>query len=277
LLADGIASYERGEGLQRFLIQLDGAAAAVERAQALGYAVSGSKVTGPDGYVYELVESGKTEAKDPFGAVVLQAANPGALASWYVDLLGMSSSPLPGGAVELSFGGGGVEKPVRFVIEPSAGGAAPRIEQWEGRNAIALPEDKLRAINEILVASAPELIIHSMRELHEKLGTLFIVILRDVGGYEVCLVSIETFDPSVREATNYVGPDWKQRDETLAKVAGLKSLDEARRRMFAKMRGAGEEEEEEEEGDEDEDEDEDEEDEDEEESKEEGDANKDEM
>ena len=30
---------------------------------------------------------------------------------------------------------------------------------------------------------------------------------------QVCLVSIETFDPSVSEATNYVGPDWEARKE----------------------------------------------------------------
>ena len=26
---------------------------------------------------------------------------------------------------------------------------------------------------------------------------------------QVCLVSIETFDPSVREATDYKGPNWE--------------------------------------------------------------------
>ena len=28
---------------------------------------------------------------------------------------------------------------------------------------------------------------------------------------ELCLVSSETFFPSVREATDYVGPDWEKR------------------------------------------------------------------
>ena len=31
---------------------------------------------------------------------------------------------------------------VGFVIEPSGGGESPRIEQWEGRNAIAMPETR---------------------------------------------------------------------------------------------------------------------------------------
>ena len=72
----------------------------------------------------------------------------------------------------------------------------------------------------------------------------------------MCLVSVETFDPSVREATNYVGPDWAVRNETLARVQGLRTLDEARKRMFENMKaagaGAGEDDEEEEDDDEEE-------------------------
>lgn len=44
-------------------------------------------------------------------------------------------------------------------------------------------------MNARLLAESPELIIHQMRELHEKLGTLFILIVRDVAGYEVCSAS----------------------------------------------------------------------------------------
>ena len=75
-------------------------------------------------------------------------------------------------------------------------------------------------LNAKVKAEAPQLIVHSMRELHEKLGTLFIVILRDPSGYEICLVSEETFNPSVREATNYKGPDWSARQDTLAAITG---------------------------------------------------------
>ena len=64
-------------------------------------------------------------------------------------------------------------------------------------------------------------------------------VLRDPAGYEMCLVSVETFDPAVREATNYVGPDWSVRNETLARVQGLRALDEARQRMFENMKAAG--------------------------------------
>lgn len=60
--------------------------------------------------------------------------------------------------------------------------------------------------------------VWQMRELQEKLGSLFIVILRDPAGFEICLVSSETFDPSVRDATDYLGPDWRAREDALAAI-----------------------------------------------------------
>ena len=76
----GIDSYERGEGLQRFVIHMEGAAAALERARSRGHAVEGSVVVGPDQYKYELLES-KPRA-EPFGAVTLRAADAKRLANW---------------------------------------------------------------------------------------------------------------------------------------------------------------------------------------------------
>ena len=228
----GINNYTSGEGLRRFVLHLDDAKAALSRALATGYDVEGSTVTGPDGYKYELLPSKTAGAPEPFSAVVLGAADPAALAHWYADMIGMSTTPLASGGVRVAFDD---SLDVAFHIERTSDGKPPRIEQWEGRNAIALPEATLRAVNERLVKESPELVIHAMRELHEKLGTLFIVIVRDPGGYEVCLVSIETFDPSVREATNYVGPSWETRKEVMERVQGLKALDEARSRVFAEM------------------------------------------
>ena len=183
----GIASYERGEGLQRFVLELEGAAAALDRARARGLSVKGSVVVGPDAYEYELLEKAAGPGAEPVRAVVMRAADPAALAGWYADLLGMRVEARPAGAYRVSYPESSL--PVAFVIEPTPDGAAPKIEQWEGRNAITLPEATLRAVNDRLVAESPHLVIHAMRELHEKLGVLFIVIVRDIGGYEVCLVS----------------------------------------------------------------------------------------
>ena len=227
----GVATYERGEGLQRFVITLNNAATALAQAKALGYAVNDDLVHGPDGYVYEiLAATASSERAEPFHSIVLRAADPQALADWYFEFLGLErltqyEATTRGGDPPSTIVVGFPEQEatgVRFHIESTPSGAPPTITQWEGRNALALPERRLRAINARLVRLAPHLIIHPMRELHEKLGTLFIVILRDPAGYEICLVSSETFDPSVREATNYKGPDWSFRKDALAAITGVK-------------------------------------------------------
>ena len=345
----GIKSYEPGQGLKRFVLSIDGAGGALEKARARGLRVAGSVVVGPDNYEYELLERASAEPhaspgmEEPFVAVVLRAAEPSALAAWYASVLGMHSEATDQDTYRLTFPQSTLPN-MGFRIEPTADGTPPQIEQWEGRNAIALPEAQLRAVNDKLVAEAPHLIIHSMRELHEKLGVLFILILRDVAGgshcsppeiacnvstlhvytrpmarsastrrartahevaahtldcmfhdctfhvvhtstlqrsrkldlagasrawlvvcpagFEVCLVSVETFDPSVREATDYVAPDWAVRNETRARLAGLAALDAARKRMLDEWqrKQAGEAADDDDDDDDDDDEDEDEED-----------------
>ena len=61
---------------------------------------------------------------------------------------------------------------------------------------------------------------------YRALGVLLIFIVKDPHGFELCLVSSETFDPSVRAATDYSKPDWeyraKREAETLAAVEAEK-------------------------------------------------------
>ena len=100
----GISSYERGAGLQRFVLHINGARAALGRARARGLAVDGSAIIGPDGYTFELHEKGENEGlREPMRDVVLRAADALALAEWYEDVLGMSREPLDGGAQRLWF------------------------------------------------------------------------------------------------------------------------------------------------------------------------------
>jgi catechol 2,3-dioxygenase-like lactoylglutathione lyase family enzyme len=88
----GIESYEPGNGLQRFVLVLPDAVEARGRAAALGYAVAGAAVTGPDGYVYELLSASSREGRDePFDSVVLRAADPSALAVCAATALERSS------------------------------------------------------------------------------------------------------------------------------------------------------------------------------------------
>ncbi|CAE8604468.1 unnamed protein product [Polarella glacialis] len=216
----GIERYLKGEGLQRFVLLLPDVGSALARATDRGYAVQaledgeeGGLVTGPDSYVYELRDRDSQPGRvEQFASVVLRTSDVELLADWYVDVLGMTEDwtcgqgGAEGSSVCLHFAD--VLEPVSFVIEPTADRRAPRITEWEGRNAMALPEAQIRAISAQI---APQLVIHELRELREKLGTLVILIIRDPAGFEICLVSSETFDPSVRQLTDYVRPNWLQR------------------------------------------------------------------
>ena len=81
----GVPSYERGTGLQRFIIRLPDAAGAIQRARKLGYAVEdGDTVRGPDGYAYQLLGEEASDGRtEPFEMIVLRAADPPSLAQWY--------------------------------------------------------------------------------------------------------------------------------------------------------------------------------------------------
>ena len=64
-------------------------------------------------------------------------------------------------------GGGGAPQ-VPLVLAPSSpAGAAVHIEQFEGRHALSLPADAIRAIVTRLERDAPERIVHEMLELEE--------------------------------------------------------------------------------------------------------------
>jgi len=216
-----IKNYMPGVGLRRFTLSLPEPDAKISKALEMGYAKTGANgIIGPDGYVYELRSAKGAELpEEPFMGVVLRAKDAKALGGWYSDLLGMqppkeTAAQNCGGVAtcyEVGYEGGGK---VKFFLAQD--GVTPTIQQWEGRNAIALPEQQVRALNTRLVKESPELVVHELMELHEKLGILVIVIIKDPLGYELCIVSSETFDPSVKAATDYSTPKWDKRAEILA-------------------------------------------------------------
>ena len=55
--------------------------------------------------------------------------------------------------------------------------------------------------------------VHTLRELDEKLGVLVIAVVADPDGHEVCLVSAETFELAVGEAVRdpVQLPAWEKR------------------------------------------------------------------
>ena len=97
------------------------------------------------------------------------------------------------------------------------------IQEYSGRHALSIPEHDLLQIyvniggnveaDEASGKSDCENVVHAIRTFHEKdavtgvgLGDLKIAIVKDPDGYELCLVSSETFDKAVANPP-WIGPD----------------------------------------------------------------------
>jgi len=96
------------------------------------------------------------------------------------------------------------------LIPVQSGEEKPKIEQWEGRFAVCLPAEDVKKVYAKFAAERPDLIVHDngkggVRELQEKLGSLYIFIAKDLDGYELCIVSRESLLPAVVEAGNAWG------------------------------------------------------------------------
>eukprot|EP00434_Breviolum_minutum_P005939 symbB.v1.2.005237.t1/scaffold302.1/size234775/6 len=88
----------------------------------------------------------------------------------------------------------------QYVLEASPTTPAPT--DWDGRNVIAVPERQLRNLYTWLSQESPLAILHELREVEDTLGILLFTVLQDPGGYELCLVSLESFDMAIARRTN---------------------------------------------------------------------------
>jgi len=212
----GTTSYPVGTGLHSIALTVPEPEHALERAKELGYSVEKTTITGPDGYRMVVLPH-QPERDEPFRYISLQVSNLAASTAFYTSTLGMVSTadvepqslPQRQHAV-LGYPEAAVQQVPLVLVQAEA---AVRIEQWEGRHAISVPEARLRAIYRGLQKRAPQLIVHEMQELQESLGLLVIAIIKDPDGYEICLVSSETFDKAVHAAADWKGPDWRLREK----------------------------------------------------------------
>jgi len=217
----GVDGYERGTGLAGFDIFVDDVKEALDVASDLGYAAtaadpSAPAVVGPDGYEYRLLArpSGRRE---PFRAVRFFSPDPAGTAKWYARTLGMSEQLGPGGFVSVAFSAMDEADGVVFRFDVGSN----VITQFDGRNALSLPAAQVRSIYGALRESQPERILHDLQEINEEtgLGVLLILIITDPNGLELCLVSSEAFEPAIRDATDYIGPDYMARKKLALEYA----------------------------------------------------------
>ncbi|CAJ1351766.1 unnamed protein product [Effrenium voratum] len=192
----GVASYSLGEGLQRFVVEVPNPHLALAWAERLGYKAElmqkgESEIVGPDGYRFEIRGASTQSA---FHSVVLRSVNPELVAAWYEEMLGFTRTESNETGLALRVR----NQSFQYIFERAD--SPPRLTEWDGRNAVALPESHVRGVYEWLRQESPMSIVHDLRELPDKLGTLLIAIVKDPGGFELCLVSAETFDPSLQLA-----------------------------------------------------------------------------
>lgn len=221
----GVLSYKPGSGLLHLAIGFVNPAEVLAKAEAANFKVeNGNVIVGPDGYRIAVVS--KIRAKEPFDHVKLRVASVDKAKDFYCNVLGMKDFT-PSFKVDaagfskhavVGFSKGQVPL---FVVED---GVVPVIEQTEGRHAISLPETVIRAVYAKLDAAH---IVHPLQELQENLGKLVITIIKDVDGYEHCMVNSELFDKAAKTNADFKEPDWAQRrkfiDERAGKNAGKSS------------------------------------------------------
>lgn len=144
----GVDGYERGTGLQAFVVFVPSLKDSLAKASQLGLATeqrttsdAAALVIAPDGYVFELHQKVDATRAEWVVEVVIAAVDPESLAQWYVEQLGMKLSPSRRERGGFSVGFEPFQ--VQLVIVPTADGTPPQITAWEGRNAIAMPEQQV--------------------------------------------------------------------------------------------------------------------------------------
>jgi len=213
----GVVGYERGTALAGFDVYVDDPDAALAAAAHLGYSTVGgtTDVLGPDGYAYRVLPR-PVGRREPFRAVRFVVPDPVATAEWYARTLGAEVRVGPLGSATVAFleegAGNGVQNGVvfRFDVGPKA-----VVVQFDGRNAFSLPAVRVREIYAAERERRPKHIVHELQEIDEEtgLGVLLIAIVTDVNGLELCLVSSEAFEPAIRDAVDYRGPDYGAREQ----------------------------------------------------------------
>ena len=134
---------------------------AIANAKKLGYLVSDSSVTGPDGYSFKLAKRPQNR-RETFAAVNFVVQDPHKTTEWYVATLGMERQLYPrGGGVNVYFP---ADKSEGVVFNFRAG--VPVVPTpHDGRNAFSLPAAQVRRIYATLARMSPERIVHELQEI----------------------------------------------------------------------------------------------------------------
>eukprot|EP00425_Heterocapsa_triquetra_P046881 CAMPEP_0195068660 /NCGR_PEP_ID=MMETSP0448-20130528/13281_1 /TAXON_ID=66468 /ORGANISM="Heterocapsa triquestra, Strain CCMP 448" /LENGTH=442 /DNA_ID=CAMNT_0040100201 /DNA_START=55 /DNA_END=1383 /DNA_ORIENTATION=+ len=254
----GIPEYITGNGLAHIAVGVEIVDSVLTAAVNMGYSVDGDMVTGPDDYKFRVLAQ-QPERQERFQYVALRVANASKAAEFYEQCLGMEEFSgefahitIPGTSAEQTRVVGYSSAQVPLLLFEDEAVQVIRLEQWEGRNALAVPGRALRAVYQRVVEDGHGgAMLHPIREFNEhpmlrrkrglppmpcepspeeqlralredpssapQTGTLTVAVVTDADGYEICLVSSETYDAAVAKAYDPEGKiDWAWRGEAIA-------------------------------------------------------------
>lgn len=237
----GISSYVTGKNLAHIAVGVDCPGEVIKAARSKGYAVDGDVIEGPDGYRFRAIQqpTGRTER---FAYVALKVSDVSKAARFYENVLGMKdlsaqqSVVIPDVPTHHSRIVGYCTEQVSLALCQDEFMQCIGMEAWDGRNAVAIPARAQRAVFQRVLEGMGGDVLHPIREFNElpqlrrlrglppmsckpspeeqlralrenpasapTTGTLAVAILRDDDGYEICLVSSETYDYAVLNAYN---------------------------------------------------------------------------
>eukprot|EP00440_Ansanella_granifera_P028174 gb/GFBE01030615.1/.p1 GENE.gb/GFBE01030615.1/~~gb/GFBE01030615.1/.p1 ORF type:complete len:424 (+),score=74.29 gb/GFBE01030615.1/:1-1272(+) len=246
----GVPTYPAGTGLSHFCIGMDDPEAALSAAKGMGYAVEGDMITGPDEYRYRVLPQ-PADRKERFLYVAVRVASASKATNFYEKMLCMRNltadlEPMlqlsrTGMAEVQALGYASGKEEVPLVVFEDAAQPKVKVDAWDGRNAIRVPSRALRAVyNQLEKGGSGGGVLHPIREFNEmpalrrlrglppmlcapppagadkEYGRLAVAIATDPDGYEICLVSSETYDVAVAAAYKEDAEiDWSWRGDAI--------------------------------------------------------------
>jgi len=245
----GVSEYPVGNGLEHFAVGAADPEAALKRAAELGYEVHGDVVIGPDAYKYRILAQ-PADRVDRFLYVALRVADIFKAEMFYRKALGMND--LTADFEQVAFNSGGTDLmrvvahnsgdvPLYLFEDPDNLMSRVKQEEWEGRNAIAVPGKVMRKMYKSVAEDGyGGSVLHEIREFNEApalrklrglppmaceiveshdddVGHLAVAVIEDPDGYEICLVSSECYNLAVARAYRPDAEiDWEWRADAQA-------------------------------------------------------------
>lgn len=216
----GVGSYKSGTGLEHFAIGVDDPTAALNAASALGYSSEGDILTGPDGYQFRILPPMRSEER--FLYVALRVKELPKAVQFYGDVLGMNDLTFDYEYLAFTRGGSDLMRVVGYnddqvplmLFEDPFASEELKLEDWEGRHTLRVPADALQGTyNELEKMHGAKSIAHKLQEHDDKLGKMTAAVVRDMDGYEICLVNSDEFNNAAQAAARATQEiDWTWRE-----------------------------------------------------------------